>query len=43
MFFLKKNKHSVKEKPIHQSMIKVRGGFSEQIGFVNLPWAAQHS
>lgn len=33
MFFLKKNKHSVNEKPIHQSMIKVRGGFSEQIGF----------
>jgi len=33
MFFLGKNKHSVNEKPIHQSMIKVRGGFSEQIGF----------
>lgn len=32
MFFLKKNKHSVNEKPKHQSMIKVRGGFSEQIG-----------
>lgn len=33
MFFLKKNKHSVNEKPKRQSMIKVRGGFSEQIGF----------